>query len=443
MTIPSAMKERILRTIDDQTAARIAFLQELVRIPSPEGEGERIVTHVARRLTDLGADLVDVFRPDPETLRGHPGYSPVHPEHSPTPAGQAPVVVGTFRGTGGGRSLMFYGHLETGTPVWEPAVVNLMRHDPWAAVIEDGKLYGRGAYNMKSGNAAGIMALVCLRQTGIRLQGDVLFNFNTDEDVGSDGALASVIRGYRADGGINPEPSGHWICPTTGGPLWFRVEVTGRSAFAGWALGVNAIDKAIPIYQAIREYADYRKRTARHPMYDRLPNPAPLAVGVLRAGNWPSNIPQLAIIEGRIGCLPGEDLEAVQAEFVARIQAVADGDDWLKANRPRVIWTARWEPCLTPVDHPIVQTAAGVYRNLMGKEPVISGKTAGNDMTKITTYGGVPSINWGPAGGPFGYRHRDTPPPADEPFDEYVVLDSYHDLTALFALTLVEWCGVA
>jgi len=443
MPIPSALKERILRTIEDQTAARIAFLQELVRIPSPEGEGERIIAHVAGRLRELGADAVDVFHPDLEALRRHPGYSPVHREHSPTPGGQAPVAVATFRGAGGGRSLMFYGHMETGTPTWEPAVVELMKYDPWAAVIEDGKLYGRGAYNMKSGNAAGMMALDCLRRAGVRLSGDVLFNYNTDEDVGSNGALASVIRGYRADGGINPEPSGLWICPTTGGPLWFRVEITGRAAFAGWAQGVNAIDKAIPIYGVIREYAEHRKRTARHPMYDKLPNPAPLGVGVLRAGNWPSNIPQLAVIEGRIGCLPGEDLAAIQAEFEGRIQAFADGDEWLRTTRPRVVWTARWEPCLTPVEHPIVQTSAAAYREVLGKEPVISGKTAGNDMTKITTYGGVPSINWGPAGGPFGYRHIDSPPPKDETFDEYVVLDSYHALTKVFALTMADWCGVA
>src|SRR4029453_6107280 len=131
--------------------------------------------------------------------------------------------------------------------------------------------------------------------------------------------------------------------------------------------------KAVPIYQGIRESADHRKRPAPHPMYARLPNPSPLGVGVLRAGNWPSNIPQLAVIEGRIGCLPGEDLEAIQAEFEARIQAVADRDDWLRTMRPRVIWTARWEPCLTPVDHPIVQTAAAVYRDLVGRGPGVSG----------------------------------------------------------------------
>src|SRR5579883_1277208 len=114
--IDRATRDRVLRAVDAEEAERTAFLQELVRIPSPEGEGERIIQHVAARLKEFGADEIDVFRPDSEELRRHAGFSPVHPEHSCTPAGQAPVVVARFPGTGGGRSLMFYGHMETGTP---------------------------------------------------------------------------------------------------------------------------------------------------------------------------------------------------------------------------------------------------------------------------------------------------------------------------------------
>jgi acetylornithine deacetylase len=443
MAVPQQIRARVLATIDAREDERVRFLQDLVRIPSGEGDDERIVAHMAAALRGFGADAVDQFRPESAQLRQHPGYSPVHPEHSSRPGGEAPVVVATFKGAGGGKSLMFYGHLETATPAWEPAVVELMRYNPWEGVVVDGKLYGRGAYNMKSGDSAAILALRCIREAGVHLKGDVLFNFNTDEDVGSNGALASVLKGYTADAGINPEPSSLWICPSTGGPLWFRVEVTGRSSFGGWASGVNPIDKAVSVYQAIRDYGEYRKQTAHHPLYDDLPNPAPLSVGVLRAGNWPSNVPQVAVIEGRIGCLPGEDLDAVQREFEDRLRAVAEADDWLRQKPPRVTWLARWEPVLTPLDHPIVQTCAQAYRAVVEQEPVISGKTAGNDMTKLTAYGGIPSVNWGPSGGPFGYKQGTTDHSPDAEFDEFVLLDSYHELTRMFALTLLEWCGVA
>ena len=212
-------------------------------------------------------------------------------------------------------------------------------------------------------------------------------------------------------------------------------------------LGIATADRVYrpvdAVYQAIKAYGEHRRQTAHHPLYDDLPNPAPLAVGVLRAGNWPSNVPQVAVIEGRIGCLPGEDLGAVQAEFEERVRAVAGADEWLRQKPPRVTWLARWEPVLTPTDHPLVQTCAQVYRDLLSEEPIISGKTAGNDMTKLTAYGDIPSVNWGPSGGPFGYVQGRTGQAVDAEFDEFVLLDSYHQLTRLFALTLLEWCEVA
>jgi acetylornithine deacetylase len=428
--------------VDRTTEERVELLRDLVRVPSPEGTGRRILEYVAARLERFGADAIDLFTPDLERLRAHPGYSPVHPEHSSARGGTEPVLVATFQGAGGGRSMMFYGHMELATPSWEPAVVARMTVDPFAGIVRDGRLYGRGAYNMKSGNVAAIFAAVCVRRAGLRLCGDVLLNFNTDEDVGSNGALASVVRGYRADGGINPEPTSLWICPTTGGPMWFRIVVEGRSAFAGWSLAVNAIDKGVLVYQAVQRFAEHRRQTARHPLYDRLPNPAPVGVGVFRAGNWPSNTPQVAIIEGRIGCLPDEDLARVRETFEGFVAEAAAGDDWLRTHPPRVVWTATWEPVITASDHPIVATAARVYRGVTGVDPVVSGKTAGNDMTKLVAYGQVPSINWGPIGGPFGYRHGQAADPEAEGFDEYVDLDSFHTLTKLYAATLVEWCGV-
>ena len=76
-----------------------------------------------------------------------------------------------------------------------------------------------------------------------------------------------------------------------------------------------------------------------------------------------------------------------------------------------------------------------------GTEPVVGGKTAGNDMTKITKYGKVPSVNWGPRGGPHGYRLKGEASD-DDLVDEYVDLDSYHTLTQMFALTILDWCGL-
>ena len=435
------VRENVLGMVEETREERERFLQELVQIRSPEGEGATILRRVAEILTEKGADEVDFFYPDVDALRQHEGFSPVFAEHSSSPAGSEPVVVGTFKGSGGGRSLMFYGHLESATPSWDPAFVAKMKYDPWAATVAGNKLYGRAAYNMKSGMSAALLAIDCVRRAGVTLQGDLLYNANVDEDVGSNGALASVIRGYRADGGICPEPTGLWICNSVGAPLWFRVDIEGLSTFAGFPGAISAIEKGILVYQAIQEYAEHRRRTARHPMYEHLSNQAPLGVGVFRSGNWPSNLPQNAIIEGRLGKLPGESEEELRAEFEGRIAAVARQDEWLAEHPPTVTWTARWESVTTPTEHPIVQTTVAAYRELLGDEPVVGGKTAGNDMTKIGKYGGVPSVNWGPRGGPHGYRLKGESADADL-VDEYVDLDSYHTLTRLFALTILDWCGV-
>src|SRR5215208_7805209 len=108
MPADAAIKQKVLALIDELEDERIRFLQDFVRIPSPEGEDEHIINYSAARLRDLGANQIDVFRADPSEIRAHPGYSPVHPEHSTTSGGEAPVVVATFKGAGGGRSLMFY-----------------------------------------------------------------------------------------------------------------------------------------------------------------------------------------------------------------------------------------------------------------------------------------------------------------------------------------------
>ena len=437
------LKKRITKVVDEHRGEAVKLLKELVQMPSPEGEGRALQEFIATYFGEMGADKVDLWDIDLKEMAKHPGYSPVLPEHSSRPADEKPVCVGLFKGKGGGRSFGFFGHMESGTPAWEPAIVEKMKYDPFKAVVADGKLYGRASYNMKGGNVAAIMAVKLLREMGIRLKGDVFIQTNLDEDTGSNGALAAVLRGYRADGGICPEPTGMWICPATGGPLWFRVIVRGVGGFAGTSRGeANAIDKGIKIYQAIRDFETYRQMTKSHPLFSDLPNQVPLAVGVFRAGNWPSNMPAICTLEGRIGCLPGEDFDGLKKEFESQIDHCAQADPWLRHNPPKVEWMARWEACETDPDHPFVRTVAHAYASIMGEDPVICAKTAGNDMTKFRIYGNVPSVNLGVKGGPFKYRRKfDPPEPADPTEDEYVDLESFYDLIKIYMVTLLEWCG--
>lgn len=101
-----------------------------------------------------------------------------------------------------------------------------------------------------------------------------------------------------------------------------------------------------------------------------------------------------------------------------------------------------WEACETDPKHPLVRTVAHAFTAIMGKEPVICAKTAGNDMTKFRVYGNVPSVNLGVKGGPFKYRRKfDPPEPADPIPDEYVDLRSFYDVIKIYMVALMEWCG--
>jgi acetylornithine deacetylase len=447
MPVPERVRSALGERIDTDRDESIEFLRSLVRNPTPEGEGEGLQEGLIPLYRETGADITDLFTLDIEQLSRHPGFSPITHELSSRPIDQKPILVGRFPGQGNGRSLMFYGHLETATPHWEPATVERLKHPPFDAVIDDGKIYGRGAYNMKAGMAAAMMAVRAMRRARIRLAGDVLIHSNLDEDTGSNGALATVLRGYTADAGINPEPTGLWICPATGGPLWFRIVVRGVAAFAGVSYaGVNAIEKGFKVYEAIRSFELMRQADVHHPLFDQLPNPVSTSVGVFRAGNWPANVPEVVTIEGRTGCIPGEDFGKVREAFERQISAVAVADPWLRHHPPEVQWLAHWEACETPTDHPFVKDCTTVFRQVTNSEPIVCAKTAGNDMTKFVTYGKIPSVNLGPCGGPFIYKRKvdlmtQSSPLVIEP-DEYVEIESYITLIKIYASVMASWCGV-
>jgi len=425
-------KEQVLQVIENRKEYVIIFLQTLAKMRSPEGEGIDVQEYVSKYLRKMGADKVDLFKPDENKLRNHPGFSHVPPDFGGRGIGEKPVVVGTFKGEGGGRSILFTGHMESATPRWELVNVKKWRFNPFSGVIKDGKMYGKSVRNMKAGNAAYIMALESIREAGIKLNGDVIICTNTDEDTGSNGSLEAVLRGYKADGGICPESSRMVIWTTQGGPLTFRVKVRGKVAMlpSGWKyrLSVSAIENGIKIYNAIKDFGDHRAQTKSHPLYVDYPSSVLTYIGVFRAGNWPQGVPLEAIIEGMITTVPGENPMEIKKEFEAFIKQRAETDQNMKDDLPDVEWYANWEACEVPTDHPIVTTTRRAFTEIMGKEPEIRGGVGGADAAKFTLYGETPMIQLGP-----NY---------DDELEENVILESYINLMKIFALTILKWCGV-
>ncbi|NIO21910.1 MAG: M20/M25/M40 family metallo-hydrolase, partial [Candidatus Aenigmarchaeota archaeon] len=167
LKINDKVRNIVLKEIESRESEIIDFLQDLIRIPSITGEEGKAQGFIAKKFRSMDLE-VDMFEADVENLRGHPAFFETK---SYTHCGyeNRPNVIGQLRGDDTAKSLMLSGHIDVVSP--EPVLA--WKHDPWGAEIEKGKLYGRGASDMKAGIAAMIYALKSVQDTGIDLKGNV------------------------------------------------------------------------------------------------------------------------------------------------------------------------------------------------------------------------------------------------------------------------------
>lgn len=417
------MKENALNWIAREQERIIGFLQELIRIPSVTGEEGEIQKFISGKLEEMGLN-VDIWEPDLEALKKHPAFVAVARGY----AGR-PNVVGTLKGSGGGRSLLFNGHVD----VIPAGASESWQHSPWSGDLADGRVYGRGASDMKAGLAAMTMALQSIMAAGIRLNGDVILEYTVDEELSGNGTLACVIRGYRADAGICCETSSMRVQPGSIGRIWFEIKVRGRAAGIQrrWE-GVNAIDKGYRVSQAVSEFEKLRVARLSHPLYPEIRGAIPCMVGVFESGSYHSAFPDTCLLKGSMATVPGENSDAVKAEFVRFLRDCVADDPWLKENPPEVVFTGYFaEPSEIPVQSPIVQTLCRNFRKVAGKDPAISGREGAADIRFMNRYGETPTVIFGP--GMTEQMHAN---------NEWAAVEDLIEATKILALTIIEWCGV-
>ena len=181
----ASIDQTLVQKIDDSRERAVAFLQQMIAIPSVTGDEAKIQKFLADYMTKIGLD-VDMWETDWGELKKHPAYRPVDRGYE-----GRPNIVATLKGSGGGRSLLLNGHTDVipvgGGEGWSD--------DPWSATIKNGRIYGRGSADMKSGVASHIMAVECLLAAGLKPKGDVYINVVVDEEVSGHGTLDTVIRG--------------------------------------------------------------------------------------------------------------------------------------------------------------------------------------------------------------------------------------------------------
>jgi acetylornithine deacetylase len=416
-------RQKVLQQIDASRDKSLGFLQKMVSIPSVTGDEGKIQQFLADYLTKLGLE-VDMWESDWEKLKKHPGYVPVDRGYE-----GRPNIVATWKGTGGGKSLMFNGHTDV-IPVgngegWSD--------NPWSAKVEDGKLYGRGSCDMKSGVASHIMAVENMIAAGLKPKGDVYIDIVIDEEVSGHGTLDTVLRGYKADAGISGETSGLAVQPACIGRIWFEIEIHGKAAgIQRRYQGVSGIELGYKITKAVSDLEAKRVATVKHHLYPKAIDAIPCMIGSFQSGNYPSAFPDTCLLKGSMATVPGEDHEGVKKSLVDHIAKVAKEDPWLKDHPPIVRFVGYdAQASEIPTDHPIVKVVCKNYKELTGKDPEISGRQGAADTRYLNLYGKTPTVIFGP--GSTSVMHSN---------DEYVSIDDYQTAIKVMALSIYDWCGV-
>ncbi|MFF2286721.1 peptidase [Peribacillus butanolivorans] len=416
-------EEKISTWLNEHRTNGIRLLQKLVQEPSKRGQEGSAQAIVVEKCRQLGLEI-DLWEIGDEKLRNHPHFYCDRKDFKGNPN-----LVAIKRGIGNGKSLILNGHIDV-VPEGDHAA---WHDDPYSGMAKDGKVFGRGTTDMKGGNVSLLLALEAIIESGIQLKGDVIFQSVIEEESGGAGTLAAVLRGYRADGAIIPEPTNMKLFPLQQGSMWFRLIVKGKSAHGGTRYeGVSAIDKAISVMLEIKKLEQERNESLRHSLYKNVTIPIPINIGSIQSGNWPSSVPDTAVLEGRFGIAPTETMEAAQRSLMQCIEALNQTDAWFKEKPIELEWFgARWLPGSLELEHPLMKTLGAYYEKVMGEQPLVEASPWATDGGYLSSVGLTPVVVFGP--GETKLAHDS---------NEYIEVDKMMDVAKIIALTIIEWCGV-
>ncbi len=362
---------------------------DLVRTPSVTGNEDTAQHLLAGRLHDWGLD-VDLWTIESD-ITSHHAYCD---DGLPVERKNLVARWGPVEDT---SALILNGHID----VVPPGERERWDADPFHARIHQGALHGRGSCDMKSGLAACCIAVRAVMKLGIEPKRSILVQSVVGEETGGLGTLAAIERGYRADAAVIAEPTSLDMCPVQAGALSFRLYVRGKAAHGAMRTwGVSAVEKFWPVFRKLEAFEKKRHQGFRHPFYEHYQQGqlvAPLSVGKLHAGNWPSTVPEELVAEGRFGIFPGEDCDTARRAFENVVRSAGDDDGWLSENPVGVEWfEGQFEPGETASDSPILKELESCHHELLGNQPKTHGVSYGSDLRLFTRYAEMPAVLYGP-----------------------------------------------
>jgi len=413
--------ETTVNLIGFDTTARVG--------PGAPHDEAALQRYLGERLSAAGA-AVDIWEPT---------FSDV-PASRQVPAGLVwagfPQLLAEFRGARIGPRLLLSGHIDAVSA--EPR--HLWTLDPYAAVVRHGRVYGRGAADMKGGVAAILVAVEALTSAGAQLNGDVLVSTVTDEESTSAGGVATIARGIRADAAIIPEPTSLGIGVACRGSLMPSIVVPGQAGHAAavqphWSDGgaVSATEKAAIVLDAVARLRQHWRDDPRG-RHALLP-PASVVATMISGGQWPVSYADSCRIDCHISYLPGQadadgygtQVERAFSEWIHRYTAT---DPWLAEHPPTVEWSIDVPPAELASDHGIVEVLTGANADLEHSGEIF-GADFWHDGATFARAASIPSVVYGP--GDVRMAHA---------VDEFVPVDDLVAAAQGLALAAMRFCGV-
>jgi len=415
---------RVLAAIDRLEPTYRTLLQTLVQTPSPVGQEGAAQAIVMGQMRDIGL-AVDAFDIDPEAIAGEAAFNP-----SPRDYAGRPCLVGWRRGADGGRSLLLNAHIDT-VPV---DAAESWTFPPYGGVIDDGRLYGRGACDDKAGVVECLLVAHALRDANVELAGDLAVASVVEDESTGNGSLAAVHRGHTADAMVIVD--GTWperFIVSHLGQVSFEIRLAGVAGHAT-SPGPNPIAAVGGLVTALHQFVSARN-DAHEPPWGPHERPYFINLGRLRGGVWPGSVPAGVTLEGQFGFPPPETCEGARDALREVLAVLARQPGYSLAEPPSIRFVGlETPPEIGDANNPIARILAETVSRRQGaalQESIIVGHCDLRYYTKARRGATTAACLYGPGGGRNVHGA-----------DEYFELAHLPLVAGNLAIAALQWCGV-
>ena len=422
-----AVQAAILDAVDAQAGEGTALLADLVRHRSLLGQEHGALDSMAAAFDSLGLRVHRV--PVDERALSHlPGWSPPligYAGRDNVVGEHRPVSVSAT-----GRSLLLQGHVD----VVPEGAADLWATPPFEPSVRDGRMYGRGAADMKAGLASIVMAVRALHAAGVQPAGSLQLAAVIEEECTGNGAFAVMHALPMPDACLIPEPGPGYPALYTAevGVIWAWVIITGRPVHVREAhAGISAIQAAAVVAEAFEAYQSEANRAERrHPAFAADNHPINVNIGTFEGGEWNSSVATRAKLGIRIGVMPGQSCHGVRAEIEALV-ARCGHDDRLRGAGLAVEFKGFMaDGCVFPAEQAISRLVSAKHQAVTGEALRHYAAPGLTDARHYVLSGGTQATCYGPDSQNI------------HGIDESVGLSTVVDTTKVLALTIAEWCGL-